>query len=449
MKRPEKLCDSLWYKLDDTFKTPKTIVCVIFRTPLVMANARNRCLSILFTLYAKDVLDEKFYDATLAGFSYTISVTINGIKLSVAGYSDKMALFLQKFINQLASLDVDEKRFDVVKAEHRRELENYKFSSPYSQASYRCVAMICEKFWSVEDQLTAIDSIEAQDAQATFGQYLKQSNPEILVHGNQSDADTLKLRSIIVDTIMPRPPDASLLGPVRTVKIPKGCSIYAPPPIPNNNNAIDVYLQVNSMDRRDHVLTLLFVQIFNESFFTILRTKEQLGYLVRHTVSYMQGVPGLKFSIQSERTPIHLDDRIETFIEEHAKSFLNGSMTLEDFERHKQALITELLKKNRKIAEEASVYWGEIETQLCDFERAKLNAELLRQDISPLDMQLFASRFIWRDASERRKLAVHIWSDAAFKEDPSPTKYGGRHVIRDRVSFLNSCELYPGLPPRN
>ena len=53
---------------------------------------------------------------------------------------------------------------------------------------------------------------------------------------------------------------------------------------------------------------------------------------------------------------------------------------------------------------------------MCDFERARLNAELLRQDITPLDMQLFASRFIWRDASERRKLAIHIWSEAAFNE---------------------------------
>jgi insulysin len=203
------------------------------------------------------------------------------------------------------------------------------------------------------------------------------------------------------------------------------------------------------MDRRDQALTLLFVQIFNEPFFDILRTKEQLGYLVRHAVSYVQGVPGLRFSIQSERTPIYLDDRIEAFIEDYAKSFLNGAMTLDGFERHKQALITELLKKNRKMAEEANVYWGEIETQLCDFERARLNAELLRQDITPLDMQLFASRFIWKDASERRKLAVYIWSDAAFNEDPSPAKYGGRHVIRDRVSFLNSCELYPGLPPKN
>ena len=35
-------------------------------------------------------------------------------------------------------------------------------------------------------------------------------------------------------------------------------------------------------------------------------------------------------------------------------------MTLDGFERHKQALITELLKKNRKIAEEANVIGGKL-----------------------------------------------------------------------------------------
>ena len=100
------------------------------------------------------------------------------------------------------------------------------------------------------------------------------------------------------------------------------------------------------MDRREHVLALLFVQIFQEPFFETLRTKEQLGYLVRHGASYIQGVPGLKFSIQSERSPTYLDGRIEAFLEDHARSFLTNSMTLDDFERNRKCgfQITELLK---------------------------------------------------------------------------------------------------------
>lgn len=126
MTRPEKLNDSLWYKLDDIFKTPKAIISVIFRrygafyfiiSPLIMSTAKNRCLSSLFASYAKDILDEKIYDAVLAGFSYGISVATGGVKLFASGYSDKIAVLLQRLVEELVSIKVEEKRFDVIKAD--------------------------------------------------------------------------------------------------------------------------------------------------------------------------------------------------------------------------------------------------------------------------------------------------------------------------------------------
>lgn len=305
--------------------------------------------------------------------------------------------------------------------------------------------MLHEKSWLVEDKLSAIDAVTIDDAQTTFSQFLVQSSPEILVHGNLNKADAQKLQSIIIDAIQATAPEASLLNPIRAVKIPVGSFIYAPPPVPNNNAAIEVYLQVNSMDRRERVLAGLFAQIFQEPFFNVLRTQEQLGYVVSHGTELSQGVMGLRFLIQSERPPIYLDDRIETFIENHARPYLNNSMTLDDFERHKQSLITQILTKKRQLAEETESYWREIESQIRDFEHTKLDAELLRQDIGPLDLQLFASRFVWKDASERRKLAVHIWPNTAFTAD-AYVKYNGGQVIKDRIGFLNRCELYPGLP---
>lgn len=308
--------------------------------------------------------------------------------------------------------------------------------------------MLYEKIWTVEDRLNVIDSLTTDDAQAIFGQFLVQSSPEILVHGNINEEDAQKLQAIILDNIQTSAPEASLLSPIRAVKIPIGSFVYVPQPIPNNNTSIEIYLQISSMDRRDRVLVMLFAQIFKEPFFNILRTQEQLGYIVAHGTRWSQGVMGLRFLIQSERVPTYLDDRIEKFIEDNARIYLNSSMTLDEFEKHKQALITSILTKKRYLAEETKVYWGEIESQICDFEHAKLNARLLSQDIKPLDIQLFASRFIWKDAPERRKLAVHLWPDTVTIAD-SYAKYNGEQIIKDRISFLNRCELYPGLPSNN
>lgn len=82
-----------------------------------MSTAKNRCLSFLFASYAKDILDEKVYDAMLAGFSYSISVATGGVILSVGGYSDKIAVLLQKLVEELVSIKVEENRFNVIKAD--------------------------------------------------------------------------------------------------------------------------------------------------------------------------------------------------------------------------------------------------------------------------------------------------------------------------------------------
>src|ERR1700744_4013650 len=105
--------------------------------------------------------------------------------------------------------------------------------------------MLYEKFWLNEDRLKAISAINIDDAQTVFGQFLVQSSPEILVHGNLNDTDARNLQSIILDTINASAPEASLLNPPRAVKIPIGSFIYVPSPIPNNNVAIDVYLQIS------------------------------------------------------------------------------------------------------------------------------------------------------------------------------------------------------------
>ena len=66
----------------------------------------------------------------------------------------------------------------------------------------------------------------------------------------------------------------------------------------------------------ENALLLLLVQIAAEPCFNILRTKEQLGYLVHCNTRLANGVQGLRFIIQSDKDVIHLDERIEAFLVE-------------------------------------------------------------------------------------------------------------------------------------
>ena len=75
-------------------------------------------------------------------------------------------------------------------------------------------------------------------------------------------------------------------------------------------------LQIGLDSTRRNMLLQLFAQIIKESCFNVLRTKEQLGYIVFSGVWRQGGVHGLQFIVQSHKKPKFLDSRIENFLKE-------------------------------------------------------------------------------------------------------------------------------------
>ena len=75
-------------------------------------------------------------------------------------------------------------------------------------------------------------------------------------------------------------------------------------------------LQCGLDSTRSNMLIQLYSQIIKESCFNVLRTKEQLGYIVFSGVWRSGGVHGLQFIVQSHKKPKFLDSRIENFIKE-------------------------------------------------------------------------------------------------------------------------------------
>ena len=73
-------------------------------------------------------------------------------------------------------------------------------------------------------------------------------------------------------------------------------------------------LQIGLDSTRRNMLLQLFAQIIKESCFNVLRTKEQLGYIVFSGVWRQGGVHGLQFIVQSHKKPKFLDSRIENFL---------------------------------------------------------------------------------------------------------------------------------------
>ena len=146
-------------------------------------------------------------------------------------------------------------------------------------------------------------------------------------------------------------------------------------PNPNEpNSALTYYVHYGSkIDRRLRVTAALLTQILSEPAFNILRTKEQLGYIVSASAWSAHGDndAGLRIVVQSERGPVYLEERVEAFLD-YMKGVIE-SMTDEEFAGQKNGLERKWREVAKNLNEETGRFWAHIDTGYLDFLRRKLS----------------------------------------------------------------------------
>ena len=109
-------------------------------------------------------------------------------------------------------------------------------------------------------------------------------------------------------------------------------------PLPNLNqatSALTYYLHFGSIvDQKLRIVSALLTQILTEPAFSVLRTREQLGYIVSCASWLLPGGSenGLRIVVQSEKKPGYLEERVEAFLEEMKIEL--EEMADEEFESH-------------------------------------------------------------------------------------------------------------------
>jgi insulysin len=115
----------------------------------------------------------------------------------------------------------------------------------------------------------------------------------------------------------------------------------------------------------------LLTQILSEPAFNVLRTREQLGYIVSCTSWTLPGgtEKGLRIVVQSEKKPEYIESRVEAFLDE-MKTKLE-EMTEAEFLSHRSSLQKKWLEANKNLAEEISKYLVHVNTGHWDFFRSE------------------------------------------------------------------------------
>lgn len=83
----------------------------------------------------------------------------------------------------------------------------------------------------------------------------------------------------------------------------------------HKSSCTEVYYQTGLQSTESNMHLELLAQIISEPCFNILRTKEQLGYIVFSGVRRTNGAQGLRVIVQSDKHPQYVEGRIDLFMD--------------------------------------------------------------------------------------------------------------------------------------
>lgn len=443
----ERPLSRLWYKQDDEFLLPKACLTFELRSPLVYADPVNFNLANMLTSVVIDAMTEVVYSAELAGLVYGLEATKYGLTLSMQGYHDKQAVLLDKLASALVGLDIDEARFNVLKESYLRSLRNFAKEQPYTHSMYNTNVLLAERVWTKTELLEAATPPHGSLTLEALKDFIPRlfSSPlhvEALVHGNVGPEDAINLLDVLeakLNKAKPLPLLQRLKG--REAELEKGTSMFHV--VQNDvhkSSCVEMYLQCGLQATRPNTQLELLAQILNEPTFNVLRTKEQLGYIVQSGVRQACGVQGLRVIVQSDRNPNFVESRIEAFLGS-MRSHLED-MSQEEFDRHREALASRKLEKPKRMATRTYMYWSEISSKQFNFDRVDVEVEELRR-LTKQDILDFYDQHVKQDGPLRRKLSSHVQSTlkSEKEEEQEQVVHPCGQQVSDIVAFKASLPL--------
>lgn len=435
----------VWFKQDDEFHLPKAVLNFEIKSPIAYLDPHHQNMVYMLIHLFKDSLNEYMYAAELAGLTYALNNTKFGILLNVKGYNDKQHILLQKIMDKLTTFQVDVKRFEIIKEAYIRALKNFRAEQPHQHAIYYAELLLAERVWSNDELLGCIDELTAESVQNLIPQLLSRIHIEALIHGNLTKEHALDLFGLVENKLKnvmnSRPLLPSQLLRDREFQLSDGCHyVFERRNEVHCSSSIETYYQCGLQETRANMLLELFCQIITEPCFNILRTQEQLGYIVLSGTRRVNGVQGVRIIVQSDKSPAYVDSRIEAFlqfVDHHIQD-----MSDKEFEAHKLALATRRLERPKKLYLQTAKYWTEIATHQYHFERDATEVACL-QTITKDEVFTFFRDLVSHDAPKRKKLSVHI----------VPSASGNVNEVLEQQQFSfppsepTSCNIDGLIPP--
>jgi len=443
----------VFIKADTTYGQPRAYAYFNIALPDTVLGsqtcARTSALSRLYDLMMSEALTESTYDASLAGLSYAFGLTQRGVLLSVSGFNDKLPAFIETVASAVVTyVPNDEGKLARVKDILSRSLKAFDFQQPYQHAAaYAQQVTMLPSVLPLEvlEEVESITLAELQDWVKSlwkhgFGQALLQGN----LNENQALESARKVAAAFALKVLPE----TERGMPRFLQLPLAREGYGnvllrpEPNVNNNNSAVIVQFQHGDREQIKQQLAMeVLGAIIANPFFTELRTKQQLGYIVSGGVSNREGVRSLVFSVQSSfADSAYLTEKVFEFV----NAFSLKDISDERIAEYVQSIVVKKLEKDKRLASEVGRHWSEIVIGRFDYTRVKKEAEVLKT-LKRADLEAVFTDIVLPYGSGRRVLTTQVSSSAttgASKGTASSKTLEKGVVIGNTKEFVANSRIF-------
>ncbi len=360
--KPELIVDGngvkLWFKHDNEFQVPRANFYAYAMTPLFNESLEHNLMSSLVINLINDKLNEYSYPANLAGVFYGVNSRARGFSIRLGGYNDKQGILLEALMETLVAADFEQERFDIIKTERIRGLENADKQMPYTRLYQKAQALLVNPYWSEQQRINALEQITLEQVQAFIPRMLENLNLQVLYHGNVEPEEALAMLDILSRYLSVTP--AVVDPPFGTVlKLKPGSRVVQEVMVDHDDSAIVIYLQAPHDTLATRATVSLLGSILRTPFFDDLRTEKQLGYVVNAGSMPILKTTGLAMTIESPvADPLQLEAEINIFLRNYESEL--ASMPDSMFNDIKAGLLNNLRQEPQSLGALSGRFWSDI-----------------------------------------------------------------------------------------
>ena len=272
------------------------------------------------------------------------------------------------------------------------------------------------EFFPPEEMLKSLELLSREEICGIVQELFSCCHAEAMIMGNQTPEDAQKLVRDLEETLN-IPCQLKELKMFEEAVLPKGRTLWNLESTDKDdpNHSVVAKWQLKR-GVREACFLMIINKILSPKFFDVLRTQQQLGYVVGMGISSAANFNFLTAQVQTEFPPDYARSRIDAFYQEHF-AWLEDGLEEEEFQTCLKGALSELKMKPKNLAEEFQRYQLEFLMRSYDYDRRAKKIEFMES----AEMSLANLRsFVTKDIREAPVFYTQVKKTLEKEDKPLP-----------------------------